>query len=96
MRTNRVSAQRSVSEEFQHSIQSNNSSNAEEPLLSFSLPEEDEEAAVELRRELKFFFMNPIEKYKARKRKPYKFGIQLIKIVLVTVQVRYRIELNRL
>ncbi|PIK57990.1 putative mucolipin-3 [Apostichopus japonicus] len=88
MRTNRVTAQRSISEEFQgNSIQSNNSSNADEPLLSFHLPEDDEEEAVELRRELKFFFMNPIEKYKARKRRPFKFAIQVIKIFLVTIQL---------
>nr|WDP79908.1 transient receptor potential channel mucolipin 3-2 [Apostichopus japonicus] len=95
MRTNRVTAQRSISEEFQgNSIQSNNSSNADEPLLSFHLPEDDEEEAVELRRELKFFFMNPIEKYKARKRRPFKFAIQVIKIFLVTIQTCRKLTLD--
>ena len=42
----------------------------------------------EMKRELKYYFMNPYEKYKARGRKPWKLAIQIIKIVLVTAQVR--------
>lgn len=41
-----------------------------------------------MRNRLSFFFMNPIEKWKTRRRFPYKFLIQIIKIVLVTLQVR--------
>lgn len=41
----------------------------------------------QLRRKLKFFFMNPCEKFWARGRKPWKLGIQLLKIAMVTVQV---------
>lgn len=41
----------------------------------------------QLRRKLKFFFMNPCEKFWARGRKPWKLGIQLLKIVMVTIQV---------
>lgn len=40
-----------------------------------------------MRRKLQFFFMNPIEKWQARRRFPYKFVVQLIKIVLVTMQL---------
>lgn len=40
-----------------------------------------------MRRKLQFFFMNPIEKWQAKNRLPYKFVIQLIKIVLVTIQL---------
>ncbi|XP_025410223.1 mucolipin-3-like isoform X2 [Sipha flava] len=40
-----------------------------------------------MRNRLSFFFMNPIEKWKTRKRFPYKFLIQIIKIVLVTLQL---------
>ncbi|KAK9497426.1 hypothetical protein O3M35_004136 [Rhynocoris fuscipes] len=40
-----------------------------------------------LRRKLKFFFMNPIEKWQTRKRFPYKFLVQIIKILLVTFQL---------
>lgn len=41
----------------------------------------------QLRRKLKFFFMNPCEKFWARGRKPWKLGIQLLKIAMVTIQV---------
>ncbi|XP_015599548.1 mucolipin-3 [Cephus cinctus] len=40
-----------------------------------------------MRRRLRFFFMNPIEKWQAKRRFPYKFIVQVIKIVLVTVQL---------
>jgi hypothetical protein len=40
-----------------------------------------------MRRKLRFFFMNPIEKWQAKRRFPYKFIVQVIKIVLVTAQV---------
>ncbi|PSN35272.1 hypothetical protein C0J52_17558 [Blattella germanica] len=40
-----------------------------------------------MKRKLRFFFMNPIEKWQAKRRFPYKFVVQLVKIVLVTVQL---------
>ncbi|XP_078657623.1 mucolipin-3-like isoform X1 [Branchiostoma floridae x Branchiostoma belcheri] len=40
-----------------------------------------------MRRKLKYFFMNPCEKYRARGRKPYKLTLQVFKIIMVTVQV---------
>ncbi|XP_046434419.1 mucolipin-3-like [Neodiprion fabricii] len=40
-----------------------------------------------MRRKLRFFFMNPIEKWHAKRRIPYKFIIQVIKLILVTVQL---------
>ncbi|XP_049874577.1 mucolipin-3-like [Pectinophora gossypiella] len=40
-----------------------------------------------MRRKLQFFFMNPIEKWKAKRKFPYKFVVQVIKIVLVTLQL---------
>lgn len=40
-----------------------------------------------MRRKLQFYFMNPIEKWQARRRFPYKFVVQLIKIILVTMQL---------
>lgn len=42
-----------------------------------------------LRRKLKFYFMNPCEKFRARGRKPWKLCIQILKIALVTVQLVY-------
>lgn len=40
-----------------------------------------------LRRRLKFFFMNPCEKWRAKRQFPWKLGFQLVKIILVTTQV---------
>lgn len=42
-----------------------------------------------MRNRLTFFFMNPIEKWKTRRRFPYKFLVQIIKIILVTLQVMH-------
>ncbi|XP_073795600.1 mucolipin-3 isoform X6 [Danio rerio] len=39
------------------------------------------------RRKLKYFFMNPCDKYKARQRKPWKLFLQIVKIAVVTVQL---------
>lgn len=41
----------------------------------------------ELRRKLKYFFMSPCDKYHAKGRKPYKLLLQLLKIIIVTVQL---------
>uniref|UniRef100_A0A8C2JYK5 Mucolipin 1b n=1 Tax=Cyprinus carpio TaxID=7962 RepID=A0A8C2JYK5_CYPCA len=46
---------------------------------------ESEESA--LRRKLKYFFMSPCDKYHAKGRKPYKLALQLLKIIIVTVQL---------
>lgn len=46
--------------------------------------EAEEEA---LRRKLKYFFMSPCDKYHAKGRKPFKLGLQLLKIITVTVQL---------
>ncbi|CAK8685590.1 unnamed protein product [Clavelina lepadiformis] len=40
-----------------------------------------------IRKELRYFFMNPCQKYKTRKRKPYKLAVQIVKIALVTLQL---------
>lgn len=54
----------------------------------FGCPLEEEA----LRRKLKYFFMSPCDKYHAKGRKPFKLILQLIKIVIVTVQVRHLFE----
>lgn len=41
----------------------------------------------ELRRKLKYFFMNPCQKFVAKRRLPWKLLLQLVKVVLVTVQL---------
>ena len=40
-----------------------------------------------LRGKLKYFYMNPCEKYRVKRRFPWKLLMQLAKIILVTVQV---------
>ena len=40
-----------------------------------------------LRRQLKFYFMSPIDKWRAKGRLPYKLCLQIIKIVFVTIQL---------
>nr|XP_039266797.1 mucolipin-3-like [Styela clava] len=40
-----------------------------------------------MRRRLKYFFMNPCQKYQAKRRKPYKLFLQILKIVIVTAQL---------
>ncbi|KAF6039713.1 MCOLN2 [Bugula neritina] len=40
-----------------------------------------------LKRHLKFHFMTPCQKFKARKRKPWKLIVQILKIIIVTTQV---------
>ncbi|XP_071777844.2 mucolipin-3-like [Centroberyx gerrardi] len=39
------------------------------------------------RRRLKYFFMNPCEKYRARGRKPWKLMLQILKIAIITIQL---------
>jgi hypothetical protein len=58
-------------------------------------PYSDEYVLLErkMRNRLSFFFMNPIEKWKTRRRFPYKFVIQIIKIILVTLQVSDEIQI---
>ncbi|XP_004068128.1 mucolipin-3-like [Oryzias latipes] len=40
-----------------------------------------------LRRKIKYYFMNPCEKYHARGRKPWKLLLQIIKIGIITIQL---------
>lgn len=40
-----------------------------------------------LKRRLRFFFLNPVEKWVATRRFPFKLFTQIVKIVLVTLQV---------
>jgi mucolipin 3 len=40
-----------------------------------------------MQRKLRYYFMNPIDKWKAKRRFPFKLLIQLIKIILVTAQL---------
>lgn len=44
----------------------------------------------DFRRRLKYFFMNPCEKYRARGRKPWKLTLQILKIAIITIQVLHK------
>lgn len=48
-----------------------------------------------LKEDLKFYFMNPCDKYRARRQIPWKLGLQILKIVLVTTQVTLKNLLAR-
>ncbi|KAM4629212.1 mucolipin-3 [Polymixia lowei] len=49
--------------------------------------EEEVEYVENLRRKIKYYFMNPCEKYHARGRKPWKLVLQIIKIAIITIQL---------
>ncbi|XP_037530536.1 mucolipin-2 [Nematolebias whitei] len=40
-----------------------------------------------LRDDLKYYFMSPCEKYRARRHIPWKMGVQILKIVMITTQL---------
>ncbi|XP_008297883.1 mucolipin-3 [Stegastes partitus] len=45
------------------------------------------DAVERLRRKIKYYFMNPCEKYHARGRKPWKLTLQIVKIAIITIQL---------
>ncbi|XP_068197639.1 mucolipin-3-like [Antennarius striatus] len=47
----------------------------------------ESEEVEDFRRRLKYFFMNPCEKHKARGRKPWKLMLQILKIAIITFQL---------
>lgn len=50
-------------------------------------PDSDFKEEESLKEDLLFYFMNPCEKYRARHQIPWKLGLQILKIVMVTTQV---------
>ncbi|KAM9831543.1 mucolipin-3 [Neosynchiropus ocellatus] len=50
-------------------------------------PDHDDPNVECLRRKIKYYFMNPCEKYHARGRKPWKLMLQLVKIAIITIQL---------
>ncbi|XP_048354786.1 mucolipin-2 [Sphaerodactylus townsendi] len=50
-------------------------------------PDSDYKEDASLKEDLKFYFMNPCEKYRARRQIPWKLGLQILKIVMVTTQL---------
>lgn len=55
--------------------------------LSSSASSHDVVKDQSLRDDLNFYFMNPCQKYQARHHVPWKLGVQVLKIVLITAQV---------
>ncbi|XP_061094717.1 mucolipin-3 [Conger conger] len=45
------------------------------------------DAVENFRRKLKYYFMNPCEKFRARGRKPWKLMLQILKIAFITIQL---------
>lgn len=48
-----------------------------------------DQVAERLRRSLKYYFMSPIDKWRAKGRIPWKLLLQIIKIVLATIQLAF-------
>ncbi|XP_075038110.1 mucolipin-2 isoform X2 [Mixophyes fleayi] len=48
---------------------------------------EQERAGMKLKEDLKFYFMSPCDKYRARRQIPWKLVLQVLKIVMVTTQL---------
>lgn len=63
------------------------SSDLNEASAPTSRAEEHLDNVEHLRRKIKYYFMNPCEKYRARGRKPWKLILQIIKIAIITIQV---------
>lgn len=40
-----------------------------------------------MKTKIKYHYMNPFQKFRARRRKPWKLVVQIVKIVLITIQV---------
>ncbi|KAM6455294.1 mucolipin-2 isoform 2-T2 [Liasis olivaceus] len=56
-------------------------------LSMMAQPDSDFKEEDSLKEDLKFYFMNPCEKYRARHQIPWKLGLQILKIVMVTTQL---------
>ena len=40
-----------------------------------------------MKAKIKYHYMNPFQKFRARRRKPWKLVVQIVKVVLITIQV---------
>lgn len=58
--------------------------------------EYDQQKVAAIRRELKYHFMNPINKWKSKKKFPWKLLLQILKLIIVTVQIgSFGLEISR-
>lgn len=42
-----------------------------------------------MKTKIRYHYMNPFQKFRARRRKPWKLVVQIVKVALVTLQVRF-------
>jgi len=54
---------------------------------NFKIPDPNDQKDIDLRRRCAFFFMNPIDKFIARRQAPWKLILQFAKIILITSQL---------
>lgn len=62
----------------------------DEDIINLGSPMDQSEVGregVKLREDLKFYFMSPCDKYRARRQIPWKLALQVLKIVMVTTQL---------
>ncbi|KAJ8270934.1 hypothetical protein GJAV_G00120920 [Gymnothorax javanicus] len=67
--------------------QPQNQSRTRPALLSQSHALLDSDGVQHFRRKLKYFFMSPCDKFRARGRKPWKLSLQILKICIITIQL---------
>jgi len=73
---------------FDHLSDPNSPSNTDDDSLPyFQTSSFNQDICNALRWKLKYYFMNPIEKWKAKKKFPWKLLLQIIKIIFVTIHV---------
>ena len=51
------------------------------------LEEKDRETLQKLRRHLQFFFLDPMKKFKIRRQFPFKLALQILKVIIVSLQL---------
>ena len=61
-----------------------------------AFPKHNSEYEEKLKRRLRFFFLNPVQKWVATKRFPFKLFTQIVKIIFVTVQVGSNLDYFKL
>ncbi|KAL4656049.1 mucolipin-2 [Arapaima gigas] len=65
-------------------VRYNEASDSIRTTVSPAVLEEDQET---LRDDLRYYFMSPCEKYRARRQIPWKLGVQILKIIMITTQL---------
>ncbi|XP_069783665.1 mucolipin-1a isoform X2 [Narcine bancroftii] len=64
-----------------------NTYGSQDPVHTYMPPPVSDTQEEELKRKLKYYFMSPCDKFRAKGRKPFKLAVQIIKLIFVTVQL---------